>query len=102
MGLTKVIKHDVNFWGVTTLSLCVPVLRTDETFLEQIIRHLSTHGIINKNLLFKAPFTNVHGQRIFGVFDDTQVTNVIKLIDSVNDNTLESGMRLFLYYIAYC
>ncbi|MFN1513689.1 DEAD/DEAH box helicase family protein [Vibrio owensii] len=68
-------------------------LRADQmTFIEHIISHLTTNGVIDKNLLFKPPFTNIHDQGIFGVFEDAQVTNVIRLIDSINDNALAIGI----------
>ena len=35
--------------------------------------------------------SDIHDQGLFGVFDDAQVTNVIKLIDKVNDNALVSS-----------
>jgi len=61
------------------------------TFIEKIISYLSTNGMIDKNRLCEAPFTNIHNQGLFGVFDDTQATNVIQLIERVNDNALASG-----------
>jgi type I restriction enzyme R subunit len=42
-------------------------------------------------MLFEPPFTSTHDQGLFGVFDDSQVTNVMRLIDRVNDNALASG-----------
>jgi type I restriction enzyme R subunit len=38
--------------------------------------------------LFEPPFTNIHDQGLLGVFDDAAAMNVIKLIDSVNQNAL--------------
>ena len=49
--------------------------------------------MIEKEMLFKPPFTNIHDQGLFGVFDDSQVTNVFKLIDTVNDNALVSSFN---------
>jgi type I restriction enzyme R subunit len=69
-------------------------LRADQmTFINNIITHLSKNGMIEKNMLFEPPFTNVHDQGLFGFFDDAQVTNVISLIDKVNDNALVSGFK---------
>ncbi|MGF1903645.1 DEAD/DEAH box helicase family protein [Aliivibrio salmonicida] len=68
-------------------------LRADQmTFIDTIIRYLTKNGMIEKEMLFKPPFTNIHDQGLFGVFDDPQVTNVIKLIDTVNDNALVSSL----------
>jgi len=62
-------------------------LRADQlTFINQIIQYLTTNGTIDKSLLFEAPFTNLHDQSLFGIFDDVAVAQVIKLIDVVNHN----------------
>lgn len=67
-------------------------LRADQmTFINNIINYLTKNGMIEKKMLFEPPFTNIHDQGLFGVFDDAQVTNVIKLIDKVNDNAHVSG-----------
>ena len=64
-------------------------LRADQlTFIDCIIRYLTTNGTIDKKLLFEPPFTNLHDQSLFGVFDDVGVGQVIKLIDAVNHNAL--------------
>ncbi len=64
-------------------------LRADQmTFINTIISYLSKNGSINKEMLFKPPFTHVHDQGLLGVFDDAVATQVIKLIDGVNDNAL--------------
>ena len=54
------------------------------TFINSIISYLSSNGTIDKKMLFEAPFTNIHHQGLFGVFDDAVAIKVIKLIDSVN------------------
>ena len=62
-------------------------LRADQmTFINNNINYLTKNGTIEKKMLFEPPFTNIHDQGLFGVFDDAQVTNVINLIDKVNDN----------------
>jgi type I restriction enzyme R subunit len=67
-------------------------LRADQmTFINNIINYLTKNGMIEKKMLFEPPFTNMHDQGLFGVFDDAQVMNVIKLIDKVNDNALVSS-----------
>ena len=69
-------------------------LRADQmTFIDTIIRYLTKNGMIEKKMLFEPPFTNIHDQGLFGVFDDSQVTNVIRLIDTVNDNALVVGFN---------
>ena len=44
--------------------------------------------MIEKKMLFEPPFTNIHDRGLFGVFDDAQVPNVIKLFNKVNDSEL--------------
>ncbi|MCK5818828.1 MAG: hypothetical protein KAH18_06160, partial [Psychromonas sp.] len=57
-----------------------------------IISYLTKNGTIDKKMLFEAPFTNIHDQGLFGVFDnDAQAMNVIRLIESVNENAMVSG-----------
>ena len=64
-------------------------LRADQmTFINTIISYLTTNGTIDKQMLFEAPFTNIHDQGLFGVFDDASVVQVIMLIDQVNRNAL--------------
>lgn len=68
-------------------------LRADQmTFIDTIIKYLSKNGTIDKNMLFEPPFTNMHDQGLSGVFDDTQATKVVSLIDRVNDNALVSAV----------
>jgi len=64
-------------------------LRADQiTFINNIISYLNKNGVIDKSLLFEPPFTYLHDQGLFGVFDDATASKVIKLIDRVNDNAL--------------
>ncbi len=64
-------------------------LRADQmTFINTIIDYLSKNGIIDKEMLFKPPFTNLHDQGLLGMFDDAVAMQVVKLIDKVNENAL--------------
>ncbi len=58
------------------------------TFINSIITYLTKNGVIDKKMLFEPPFTNIHDQGLFGVFDDADVSKVIQLIDRVNDNAM--------------
>jgi type I restriction enzyme R subunit len=58
------------------------------TFINSIISYLTSNGTIDKKMLFEAPFTNIHDQGLFGVFDDAGAGKVLKLIDGVNQNAL--------------
>ena len=67
-------------------------LKPDQmTFINNIISYLTKNGMIDKKMLFEPPFTNIHDQGLFGVFNDAQVSNVINLIDTVNDNVMCNG-----------
>lgn len=67
-------------------------LRADQmTFINSIISYLTSNGTIDKKMLFEAPFTNIHDQGLFGVFDDAVAGKVIKLIDGINQNALVVG-----------
>jgi type I restriction enzyme R subunit len=60
-------------------------LRADQmTF----ISYLTQNGTIDKKMLFESPFTHIHDQGLFGVFDDAGAVKVIQLIDAVNQNAL--------------
>ncbi len=62
-------------------------LQADQmTFVNNIITYLTKNGMIDKEMLFKSPFTDINDQGLFGVFDDAQVTKIIKIVDRVNDN----------------
>lgn len=62
-------------------------LRADQmTFINTIINYLTKNGTIDRKMLFEPPFTNLHDQGLFGLFDDADAANVIRLIDRVNDN----------------
>jgi len=64
-------------------------LRADQmTFINAIIQYLTKNGIVDKKMLFEAPFTNIHDQGLLGVFDDAGAHKVIKLIERVNGNAL--------------
>jgi type I restriction enzyme R subunit len=64
-------------------------LRADQmNFINNIISYLTSNGMIDKKMLFEAPFTNIHDQGLFGVFDDAGAGKVLKLIDGVNQNAL--------------
>ncbi len=68
-------------------------LRADQmTFMDNIITYLTKNGVIDKQMLFAPPFTNIHDQGLLGVFDDAAATKVIKLIDRVNENALVYAM----------
>ena len=59
-------------------------LQADQmTFMNTIITYLTKNGVIDKKMLFEAPFTNIHDQGLFGLFDEADVAKVVQLIDRV-------------------
>ena len=75
-----------------TYKCCFYNLSTCVKNCNNIISYLTKNGIIEKKMLFEPPFTDIHDQGLFDVFDDdAQAKNVIKLIDSVNNNAVVSG-----------
>ena len=54
--------------------------------MNTIISYLTQNGMIEKNMLFEPPFTNMHDQGLLGVFDEADATKVIKFIDNTNVN----------------
>lgn len=62
-------------------------LRADQiTFIDRIIQHLTVRGVIDKRMLAEPPFTDVHDQGIFGVFDEGDQDRIISIVDRVNSN----------------
>ena len=62
-------------------------LQADQmTFLSVIITYLTTNGIIDKRMLFEAPFTDMNDQGLFGMFDDAEAGKIISIIDEINHN----------------
>lgn len=56
------------------------------TFINTIINYLSKNGVIDKQLLFQSPFTDMHDQGVFGLFDDAKAGRIIRIIDGINGN----------------
>jgi type I restriction enzyme R subunit len=61
------------------------------TFVDQIIRYLTTNGVMEKSILFEPPFTNIHDQGLLGVFCENDANTVIELIQQVNTNAVASS-----------
>tara|TARA_B110000046_G_scaffold31763_1_gene33849 strand:- start:126 stop:3632 length:3507 start_codon:yes stop_codon:yes gene_type:complete len=55
-------------------------------FMNTIIRYLTVNGTIDKKMLAKPPFTEIHDQGITGVFAIDRAKEVIKIIDEINKN----------------
>lgn len=58
------------------------------TFVDQIIRYLTTNGVMEEGMLFEPPFTNIHDQGLLGVFDENGAHKVVQLIEQLNSNAV--------------
>lgn len=64
-------------------------LKADQmTFINNIISYIAKNGVIDKNMLFEPPFTNIHQDGLIGVFDDVNANKVVQLVNLVNENAL--------------
>jgi type I restriction enzyme, R subunit len=61
---------------------------TQIQFINTIINYLNVNGVIDKNMLFEKPFTDIDDGGISEVFDTEQTAKVIKIIDSINSSAL--------------
>jgi type I restriction enzyme R subunit len=65
-----------------------PSLRADQmTFIQKIINYLTKNGVIEKSMLFEPPFTEQHQDGVIGLFDDSQATKIISIVDRLNQNS---------------
>jgi len=53
-------------------------------FVEGIKRYFTDKGVMNPNDLFNPPFTHIHSEGIFGLFDDTKAGKIINTIKELN------------------
>lgn len=62
-------------------------LRGDQiTFIKTIVDHFVQNGMLEKRKLAKSPFTDIHSMGIFGVFEEKEYTDIVRIIDMVNGN----------------
>ncbi|MEM6630446.1 MAG: DEAD/DEAH box helicase family protein [Bacteroidota bacterium] len=64
------------------------ILRADQmTFLHTLMKYLTQHGTIDKKILFEPPFTDLHDQGIYGMFEsEAEVAKVVQILDRINGN----------------
>jgi type I restriction enzyme R subunit len=53
-------------------------------FLDLIIDFFNVKGIIQADMLFEPPFTDINSTGIMGVFDEHTSTKIIELIEEIN------------------
>lgn len=57
-------------------------------FIRTIIHHFKNNGILELPQLAKPPFTDIHDQGIFGLFDDEEQDRIIQIVERVNRNAI--------------
>lgn len=55
------------------------------TFINNIIDHLTTNGVIDKGMLFEPPFTYVHDDGALGIFPEEEATRIFSIVDQLNE-----------------
>ena len=53
-------------------------------FMDTIINFFSVKGIIDPEMLFEPPFTDINTSGVMGVFDEEETRKVISIIEKVN------------------
>ena len=56
------------------------------TFIQTLINYLNTNGTLDKRLLTKPPFNDASDQGVMGIFEESKVVEIVRIIDSVNEN----------------
>ena len=54
------------------------------TFIDNIINCLEKNGVIDKGMLFEPPFTHLHDQGAYGLFEEEQATKLFSIVDRLN------------------
>jgi type I restriction enzyme R subunit len=52
--------------------------------MDTIINFFSVKGIIDSEMLFEPPFTDINTSGVMGVFDEEETRKVISIIERVN------------------
>ena len=54
-------------------------------FVNLIVNHLTEHGVMNPELLYESPFTDLNPRGPEGVFDSAQVEELIAILSQVRE-----------------
>lgn len=54
-------------------------------FVENIIDYLTQSGVMNPEILYESPFTDLHYEGLDGIFDNDKADRIIAIIESFND-----------------
>lgn len=62
-------------------------LRPDQiTFLNEVVDYLVVNGVMEPNVMFDSPFTNINDKGLAGVFTEDKSKKIIELVRRVNRN----------------
>ena len=60
-------------------------LQADQiTFINNIIDSLEKNGVIDKGMLFDPPFTHIHDEGAYGLFEEEEATRIFSIVDRLN------------------
>ncbi len=54
-------------------------------FVDEIVNHLTEHGVMDPARLYESPYTDFNPQGVEGVFDTTQVDQLISILDVIRN-----------------
>ena len=57
-------------------------------FIDNIIEHLHVNGIINPEMLYESPFTDINDMGISGVFEADETDTIFRIIEEVTNNAV--------------
>ena len=57
-------------------------------FVNQIIDHLTEHGIVNVAALYESPYTDVNPKGPDGVFAPLQVEELVSVLETIKDRAV--------------
>ena len=55
-------------------------------FIDTIINYLTIKGVIDPDMLFEAPFTDINSNGVSGLFDNNVAAKIVSLINTINHN----------------
>ncbi|MEA2719392.1 MAG: type restriction enzyme subunit [Candidatus Eremiobacteraeota bacterium] len=55
-------------------------------FVNMLIEHLTARGVVNPELLYESPFTDVDPMGVSGVFSDTDASRIVDILTTVRKN----------------
>jgi type I restriction enzyme R subunit len=61
-----------------------------QTFINTIIDFLSVKGIIDKQILFDVPFTEINHEGLTGIFSGEQAVKVINILDGISQTAIKA------------